>query len=385
LLCFGDRRSPKHNRHQSYLFLKTERGFKELIIIAYIVGHFKTLEQNLNPMNTRRDFIKSSLTASAGLALTGASLAKGRKIMEDDVKVGVIGLDTSHSPAFAKAINDPERDATKGYRVVAAYPKGSSTIESSYERIPRYQKEYEDMGISIETSIKKLLKKVDVVLLETNDGQLHLEQATEVIEAKKPVFVDKPVAHDLRDTIKIYDLARKNNVPLFSSSSLRYFENAEKIRGRDGIEDVLGADTFGPMKIEPSHSDLYWYGIHGTEMLFTMLGTGCQSVRRVTIGDSELVIGEWENGVMGNFRGHLSGNAGYGGAIYHSKGTMPTGKYGGYTPLVEEIIKFFKTGKSPVSDQETLEIYAFMEAAMMSRKRDGAVVTLKEAMEEARG
>ena len=335
-------------------------------------------------MNTRRDFIKTSLAAGAGITLAGKTLGEPNADNGDEIKIGIIGLDTSHSPAFAKTINDPARESMKGFKVVSAYKHGSSTIKSSYERIPRYTKDFEDMGITIEKSIKALLRKVDVVMLETNDGTLHLEQAMEVFEAKKPVFIDKPVAATLRDTIKIYDLAEKNNIPLFSSSSLRYFENSEKIRKREGVGDVLGADTFGPMKLEPSHSDLYWYGIHGSEMLFTILGTGCQSVRRISMGESELVVGEWESGVMGNFRGHLSGSSGYGGILYGASGTMQTGKYGGYVPLVEEIIKFFKTGKSPVPASETLEIYAFMDAAMMSRKRNGAVVTIKEAMEEAR-
>ena len=335
-------------------------------------------------MNTRRDFIKSSLAVGAGITLTGSALGKARSNQNEEIRIGVIGLDTSHSPAFAKTINGT-KESMNGFKIVAAYPHGSSTIKSSYERIPRYTKEYEDMGISIEKSIKSLLKKVDVVLLETNDGTLHLEQAIEVMEAKKPVFIDKPVAASLKDTLKIYDLAKKNNVPLFSSSSLRYFENAEKIRSREGIGEVLGADTFGPMSVEPSHSDLFWYGIHGTEALFTILGTGCKSVRRVTVGNTELVVGEWDGGILGNFRGHMTGKSGYGGIVYGTEGTMLTGKYGGYEPLVEEIITFFKTGKSPVPAKETLEIYAFMEAAMMSRKRNGAVVTIEEAMEEARG
>ena len=50
---------------------------------------------------------------------------------------------------------------------------------------------------------------------------------------------------------------------------------------------------------------------------------------------------------------------------------MPSGGYGGYEPLVVEIAKFFKTGKPPVSAEETLEIFAFMEAADESKRKGG--------------
>src|SRR5262249_39766299 len=114
------------------------------------------------------------------------------------IRVGVIGLDTSHAPAFAKLMNDPKDDATvMGCKVVAAYPPGSPDIKSSTERVPEYTKEYEKLGIEIVASIPALLEKVDCVCLESNDGRPHLEQVLPVLKAGKPCFIDKPIAGSL--------------------------------------------------------------------------------------------------------------------------------------------------------------------------------------------
>ena len=121
-----------------------------------------------------------------------------------------------------------------------------------------------------------------MVLLETNDGRPHLEQALQVLKAGKPMFIDKPVAASLSDAIAIYDAAKNYKVPIFSSSSLRYMESVQDVvKGKIGT--VLGADTFSPATLEKSHPDLFWYGIHGVEILFTIMGTGCKQVTRTIL------------------------------------------------------------------------------------------------------
>jgi len=220
--------------------------------------------------STRRTFIKHTALAGAALGLQSFSAIK--KSAENDIRIGIIGLDTSHSPAFAELFNaaDP-LPGLEGFRVVAAYPKGSDDIQSSVETIPKYTQQIQGMGVEIVDSIKKLLGKVDAVLLETNDGRPHLDQAREVFEAGKPLFIDKPIAASLSDVVKIFREAAEKNVPVFSASSLRYLKNAQAIRYENKIGQVLGADTFSPASLEPHHPDLFWYGIHGVEILYTVL------------------------------------------------------------------------------------------------------------------
>jgi len=304
--------------------------------------------------------------------------------------VGIIGLDTSHVVAFTQTLNQgpkkPE-DAAKvaGVKVVAAYPQGSKDIESSTRRVPEYVEKVKAFGVEIVESIDELLKRVDVVLLESNDGRVHWEQLQPVLKAGKPVFIDKPIAASLADTMRILDAAQKAKVPLFCSSSLRFGRATQAVR-QGLIGKVKSAETFSPVSIEPTHPDLYWYGVHGCESLFTVMGTGCKTVKRGLTADGKVeVTGTWTDGRTGIFRQENGADRkGYGGKASGELGEAPVGSYDGYDVLLFEIVKMFRTGIAPVSPEETLELYAFMEAADESKRRGGAEVSLREVIDKAR-
>jgi predicted dehydrogenase len=300
---------------------------------------------------------------------------------EPQLKIGVIGLDTSHATAFTKELNNPSAPPElAGCRVVAAYPKGSADIESSVSRVPKYTDDVKQLGVEIVDSIDELLKRVDCVLLETNDGRPHLEQALPCFKAGKPTFIDKPIAASLADAIAIFEAAKKYNCKVFSSSSLRYGKQTQAVRG-GSVGAVTKAETTSPASLEKTHPDLFWYGIHGVESLFTVIGTGCESVTRTTTPEGKIqVTGEWVGGRVGTYRE----SKGYSGKAIGEKGEAPVGDSAGYRPLIVEIVKFFRTGQPPVSEQETLEIYAFMEAADESKHRGGEPVELEEMLERAK-
>ena len=335
----------------------------------------------------RRNFIKMSALAGTGLSIYGnISSLYGKSALLKGKRVGIIGLDTSHSVAFTKTLNATDAAAVYGgYKIVAAYPKGSNDIITSVERIPGYTEEVKKMGVEIVSSIADLLKKVDVVLLETNDGRLHLDQAMQVLKAGKPVFIDKPIATSLVDAKAIFAAARQYKTPVFSSSSLRFITGISDIKlGKIG--KVLGAETFSPAIIEKTHPDLFWYGIHGVELLFAIMGTGCKKVTRIHTKDTDVVVGVWEDGRLGSFRGTRNGNYNYGGkvaasdfggTVFGEKANLILGEFKGYDPLLEQIIMFFETGTTPVNPEETLEIIAFMEAADESKNKGGTPVSIK--------
>lgn len=302
------------------------------------------------------------------------------------LKIGLIGLDTSHATKFTEILNAPEENKTipefKNARVTVIYKQGSYDIESSTERVPGYSEIVEKMGVKFVDSIDELISQVDAVLLETNDGRPHLEQVLPVIKSGKPVFVDKPVAGSLADAIAIYDAAKKYNAPLFSTSSLRYAGNVQEVRN-GSIGDVLGCNTISPCSLNDRHPSLYWYGIHGVELLFTAMKTGCQTVSRTTTADYDSVTGTWEGGRIGVFRGHRTGWRGYTGTAFGSKKMMTLGPHAGYEPMLVEIMNFFRTKEVPVDPEETLEIYTFMEAADESMRQGGIPVSMKEVYEKA--
>lgn len=326
----------------------------------------------------RRSFIKATALTAAGIGIGAESFAKifNSPVNQTGKRVGIIGLDTSHSIAFTKALNGPNPSPEfGGYKVVAAYPYGTKTIKSSTDRIPGYIEDVKKLGVEITDSIADLLNKVDFVLLETNDGRLHREQAMQVIKAGKRFFIDKPIAASLADAAAIFDAAKKANVGVFSASSLRYSVGAQEIAGGK-YGKVLGAETYSPCHLESTHPDLFWYGIHGVESLFTVMGPGCKQVVRINTPDADVVVGTWNDGRIGTFRGVRSGKLGYGGTVYAEKATVQIGEYGGYNPLLKQITDFFTSGVVPVSSVDTLDICAFMEAADESKRKGGTPVTL---------
>jgi hypothetical protein len=215
------------------------------------------------------------------------------------------------------------------------------------------------------------------VLLESNDGRVHLAQARIVIAAHKPVFIDKPLASTLEDAREIAKLAKEAGVPWFSSSSLR-FDGAANLRS----PDLDGAMTWGPGPLEEHHRlDLTWYAIHPIEMLYTIMGQGCEEVTRIATPDADVIVGRWKGGRIGTVRA-LRPYGDYGAVVFrkNSKGQtseVSTKVEGGYEPLVREIVKFFQTGKPPVSGDETLEIFAFMDAAQRSKEAGGKPMALR--------
>lgn len=303
-----------------------------------------------------------------------------------EIKVGIIGLDTSHVVAFTKLLNDPQASGTlAGVRIVAAFPGGSPDIPSSADRLQGFTEQVQKMGVEIVDSVDTLVTKVDAVLLESVDGRPHLDQVRPVLKAGKPVFIDKPIAGSLADALEIFRLAEQYKVPCFSSSSLRFYPGVQAIRTSAEFGTIKECTASGPNSLEPHHPDLFWYGVHGVETLFTIMGTGCQSVTREDDGNLIIVKGIWSNGRTGTFRGNKEGKGGYAAQVVGEKGTVEVDmKGGGYKALVEEICKFFRTGKPPVASAETIELFAFMEAADESKRQGGASVTLASVLAKAR-
>ncbi|MCK4888033.1 MAG: gfo/Idh/MocA family oxidoreductase [Planctomycetes bacterium] len=302
---------------------------------------------------------------------------------ETIIKLGMIGLDTSHVIAFTDYINNPENNT--GCKIIAAYPGGSPDIPSSADRIEGFTATLRDkFDVEMVDSIEKLCEMVNGILLMSVDGRVHLKQAIPVIKAKKPLFMDKPAGGNLEDVIRIYQLAEENNVPCWSSSSLRFSPGIINMRNHKDVGKVLGCDAFGPCHIEPHHPDLYWYGIHTMEVLYTIMGTGCQTVTRIHTEDTDFAVGVWDDGRIGTFRGIRKGASPYGALVYGDKGVLRSGTYAGYEPLVKEIITFFKTGKAPVPAEETIEIYAFMSAADISKTQNGKAISIPELIQKTK-
>jgi Oxidoreductase family, NAD-binding Rossmann fold len=331
-------------------------------------------------------FVRATLLVTALIALVRIGLpARQTTAQAQEIKVGMIGLDTSHVTAFTKLLNDKyDLNRVPGARVVAAFKGGSPDVDSSRTRIDRYTAELEDKwGVEIVGSIEELCNKVDAVLLESVDGRPHLSQVRPVFAAKKRVFIDKPFTASYADAAEIVRLSRESGTPFFSSSSLRFASDLQAMKRDYKLGAMLGAFTYGPAPTEPHHPDLFWYGIHAVEMLYTLMGPGCESVTRVHTDGADVVVGKWKDGRVGTMRGIRDGKRDYGAIAFGAKANLatPTPMQSDYRNLLVEVVKFFQTGEPPIPPEETLEMMAFMEAADLSKARGGASVMLSEVKE----
>jgi hypothetical protein len=288
-------------------------------------------------------------------------------LLAADLRLGIIGTDTSHAGAFATLLNGGK---VPGAKIVAAYQGGSADVESSRTRVDKYAEELQTkFGVEIVNDIPTLAKKVDAILLLSIDGRTHLSQFKEVLAAKKPVFIDKPLASTLADAREIARLAKEANVPWFSASSLRWSEIVSSVEG----PGILGAMAWGPGPFEEHHQlELSWYAVHPIEILFTLMGPGCEEVTRVAGADSDEITCKWKDGRLGTVRA-LRPYGTYGAVVFRKDGVQvsPSKPHTDYEGLVREIVKFFETGKVPVANSDTLEMFAFMDAAQRSKEAGG--------------
>jgi len=299
-----------------------------------------------------------------------------------DLRLGFVGADTSHVIAFIKVLNDPKNpDHVPGARIVTAYKGGSADVQSSYTRVDKYAEELRSQwNVEIVADIPTLCSKVDGVLLESVDGRKHLEQARQIIAAGKPMFIDKPMAATLEDSREIARLAKAAGVPWFSTSSLRYGEVATTMK----FADARSVITWGPGPTEEHHYlDLSWYAIHAVEMLFTLMGTGVEEVSRVSSPDVDIVTGRWKDGRLGAVQA-IRPYADFGAVVVRvidGKKTevvqSPPKTKSSYVPMLREIVTFFQTRRAPVPNEETLELFAFMDAAQRSKAAGGAPMKLR--------
>ena len=295
------------------------------------------------------------------------------------MKLGMIGLDTSHVSELSKVFNDPANPFhIQDMPLVKAFPGGSKNTSFSYNRVEKYTAELAERGIEMVSSIRELAG-LDGYLLESVDGLQHFEQFEQLVSFGKPIFIDKPLACSSTAAKAIYDLSKQSGVPFFTSSSIRYSPGVSDLCPPD--EKVCSAEAFGPMLLLPDYRDYFWYGIHTADTIYSYLGQGCQTVEALSRGDIELLVGTWKDGRTGLCIGNRSGAYLFGARILTDKtqhvGTLNTMESYMKT-LARNMAEFFRTGVSPIAPEESVEVIAFLEAASRSRAQGGKPVALAE-------
>ena len=294
------------------------------------------------------------------------------------LKIGMIGLDTSHCPAFVKLLNDPANEFhIAGAKVVKAFPGGSKEFSLSHGRVGQFTEELKALGVQICDSLEETAQDMDAFFLESVDGRQHLEQFKVLAKFGKPVFIDKPLACSFEDAKAIAEISRAKNTPVVTASAIRFAKGIGDLL-EDG-EIVQSCEAFGPMALLPDYRDYFWYGIHSAEVLYAMMGKGCKTVQTFNTNKLDVIVGLWEDGRIGTLRGNRTGANNFGCVVTTdkvAKAGFASGDIPYYALMLKKVVPFFQTGKSPVCMEESLEVIAFLEAASRSLANGGKPVNI---------
>lgn len=352
----------------------------------------------------------SSMVWAAGL-LIGSIVSHGSQALSQQtpsqqtaqdsppVRIGILGVDNYQSVAFTQLFHDPKATGDlRGIRVVTAWPGTvSEDIPESVANLAKWEKSLADFQVKIVPSVGEVLDSCDGVLIMPLDGRKHRELVEASLRAGKRVYVGRPLAAEFTEAHALLRLARDSKTPCWTSSQHRFSPGFIGMRNHPEVGAVLGCDVYGGCPIVPHHAELVWHGLHGIETLFTVMGTGCVSVQAVSTPTTELVTGTWGDGRVGTYRGIKTGAVKYSATVFGDKGVSIAGVYGhgvpvkgvaplndkymGYEGIAIELAKFFKGGPPPVSLDETREIFAFMEAAQLSKQRGGQAVKISDVLQ----
>jgi predicted dehydrogenase len=289
------------------------------------------------------------------------------------IKLGILDFDTSHAVEFTKRLNHKDiaqEQWVDGAQIVIGCP-GESKIAP--ERIKGFKEALEKLGVPLVDKPTDLIGKVDGMLIESLAGDAHLDRARPFLEAGVPCFIDKPFTCSVADARKLVELAQKKKLPIFSSSSLRYAPELVQFLSEKKVGKILGATAYGPATLHDGNPGLFHYGIHAMEVLYTVMGPGCQRVTCVHEKDVDVVTGQWQDGRVATLRGIRAGKADYGCLVFGEKGVEKVSIGTGfiYRELLKKIVEMFQTGKAPLDVAETVELIGFIEAALKSATNHG--------------
>jgi virulence factor len=297
------------------------------------------------------------------------------------LRLGIVDLDSSHSVELTRRFNHVGVDREQwvdGAQVVAAWSGGSVMAP---ERIAGFRAELDDIGVGVVDSSEELMEQIDGVLVLSLCGDCHLERARPFLDAGIPTFVDKPFACSISDALEIVSLAQRHQTTMLNCSALRFSQKVnESALQNQRLGRTNGAITYGPAKREDGNPGLFHYGIHSVELLFELLGAGCETVSTIWSEDAEVVTGVWTDGRIGTVRGNRTGVTSYGFVAYCQDGVVSenVSTRFAYRNLCREIVSSFESGLPTVSHESSLDVVRFVLASLQSERAGGQTVSLQD-------
>lgn len=215
---------------------------------------------------------------------------------------------------------------------------------------------------------------VDAVLIATDIGEQHLQQARPFLEAGVPLFIDKPLT-DRADHLEQFIAWHKAGKPFLSTSCFRY---ATEFRAARADLAALGELRLITMTMAKTWER---YGIHALEGVYLFLPPGgWESVVNTGTPEANIVHLRHRTGanavvaviqdLTGAF-GHL--------ALYGTRGVRHAAFQDTFTAFKTQLaafVQYLRTGESPVPFEETVELMRLLIAGRRSREEGGGRIQL---------
>ncbi len=290
------------------------------------------------------------------------------------IRIGMIGADSTHTEAWTQLVNPADSPLYGRAQVVKLWGEDAEQARAKAQewQIPEV----------VETPADAL-EDVDLAMVVNRYGEDHPPHARLAIEAGLPTFVDKPFANEMEDVHSLVRLAAERDVPLMSCSALRYagevMELQERMAGFGALNCAVVSGAAAGDFPDPRAMHPFFYGIHATELLHTLLGSGAEAVttRRTERCDIGLVhYADGRQGVV-NLLHETPGL--YHGAVYGAEGWGEADIVDGdrfYTETLARVIQMAVSGETPFPIAWTVEVMAIMAALVRSAEEGGRTVQI---------
>lgn len=284
------------------------------------------------------------------------------------IKLGIVSLESTHVDAFCRIFNSDSSDAwhLQGAQVVALCSQ-----DNAPERVEELRSAHRIETVL--TSPADLVPIVDAALILGRDGSRHLAQAAPFLEAGKPCFVDKPFALTVDDCTAMVNLAIDSGAPLMSASGLRYSDELAAALDEIDEEEVIHASLVGP-------GELYFYGIHLTDIVNAVMGSGVQCVSNLAEPGFDLIGLSFGDGRSASLQLLREAKARHHGELFTASGSVSFAVEDQifYRRTMESFLEMVETGEPPIMYEDLIEAVAVLVAADISASQGGRAVRLAE-------
>ncbi len=303
------------------------------------------------------------------------------------MRIGAIGIDSSHLPVFTQRIKDLNAQGATKCQVTHFWDPGMHEWQHpegpkrSAEDVANWRKTTQELGAKQVNSLDELLSNVDGVMVLNINGHRHLELSIGPIARGMPTYIDKPVTCSLDQARSLLAMTRQYKARCYSASSLRFITEIPKLN-KEKIGQIIAIDAFGNGEVLDMMPGLWHYGCHSIEMVDAIFkwsgqGAGVKRVSAVATGDAtsgyHLLDMDYHDGRIARLRMDRNGAWAFGATVHGTKGVeqfvvdfAPV-----YGHLVAGMVKFFEGGDAPVDLRDIVENVAVMEQGNRSIAHGG--------------